>query len=53
MTRDLDTMKTIIDQKERDIEAEELQPMDPEGKRLAEHKRFTFDVLTVPTDPLR
>ena len=53
MTRDLDIMRTIIDQKEQDIEAEELQPMDPEGKKMGEHKRFTFDVLTVPTDPLR
>ena len=53
MTRDLDTMKTIIDQKEKDIEASELQPMNSEGKTLAEHKRFTFDVVTVPTDPLR
>lgn len=53
MTRDLDTMKTIIDQKERDIEAEELQPMDPEGKTMGEHKRFTFDVVDFPSDPLR
>lgn len=53
VSRDLDVMKTIIEQKERDIEAAELQPMDDEGKTLAEHKRFTFDVINVPTDPLR
>lgn len=53
MTRDLDTMTTIIEQKEKDIEASELQPMNPEGKYMAEHKRFTFDVINVPTDPLR
>ena len=53
MTRDLDIMTDIINQKEKDIEATELQPMDPEGKKMGEHKRFTFDVLTVPTDPLR
>lgn len=53
MTRDLDIMRTIIDQKEKDIEAEELQPMNPEGRYMAEHKRFTFDVVDVPTDPLR
>lgn len=53
MTRDLDTMKVIINQKEKDIEAAELQPMDPEGKKMGEHKRFTFDMVDVPTDPLR
>lgn len=53
MTRDLDIMRTIIDQKEKDIEASELQPMNPEGRYMAEHKRFTFDVVDVPTDPLR
>ena len=53
MTRDLDTMKVIINQKEKDIEASQLQPMDSEGKYMAEHKRFTFDVINVPTDPLR
>ncbi len=53
MERDIDVMRTIIDQKERDIEASSLHPMDDEGKRMGEHKRFTFDVVTVPTDPLR
>ena len=53
MTRDLDTMAQIVNQKEKDIEASELQPMNPEGKYMAEHKRFTFDVVDVPTDPLR
>lgn len=53
MNRDLDIMKTIIEQKEKDIEASQLQPMDSEGKYMAEHKRFTFDVINVPTDPLR
>lgn len=53
MERDIDIMRTIIDQKEKDIEAAELQPLDPEGKKLGEHKRFTFDMVDVPTDPLR
>ena len=53
MERDLDVMKTIQDQKEKDIEASTLQPLDPEGKHLAEHKRFTFDVVDFPSDPLR
>jgi hypothetical protein len=53
MSRDLDTMTQIVNQKEKDIEASELQPMNPEGRYMAEHKRFTFDVVDVPTDPLR
>ena len=53
MTRDLDTMAQIMEQKERDIEREGQPPLDPEGKRLAEEKRFTFDVIDTPSDPLR
>lgn len=53
MSRDLDTMTQIVNQKEKDIEASKLQPMNPEGRYMAEHKRFTFDVVDVPTDPLR
>ena len=53
MSRDLDTMTQIVNQKEKDIEASELQPMNPEGRYMVEHKRFTFDVVDVPTDPLR
>lgn len=53
MERDLDTMTTIQEQKERDLQGQALQPLDPEGCTLAEHKRFTFDVVDVPTDPLR
>ena len=53
MTRDLDVMNAIQTEKEREIEAAELMPMDDEGKALAEHKRFTFDVINVPSDPLR
>lgn len=51
--RDLSIMEQIQNQKEKDIEAQELQPLNPEGKTMAEHKRFTFDVVDVPTDPLR
>lgn len=52
-TRDLETMQTIQRQKEADIAADQLQPLDAEGAALAEHKRFTFDVINVPNDPLR
>lgn len=53
MERNIETMDTIQRQKERDLENKELQPMDAEGRKMAEHKRFTFDVIDVPTDPLR
>ena len=53
MERDLETMTTIQEQKERDLKGQPLQPLDPEGRTLAEHKRFTFDIVDVPTDPLR
>lgn len=53
MERDLNIMDTIQTEKEREIEAEPLQPLDAEGKKLAEHKRFTFDVVDIPSDPLR
>ncbi len=53
MSRDLETMADIMAQKSRDIEREGQPEMDDETKRLAEHKRFTFDVIDIPTDPLR
>lgn len=52
MTRNLETMARIQDEKAKEIQATQL-PLDAEGKALAEHKRFTFDVITVPSDPLR
>ena len=51
--REIETMVKIQEQKEKDIAAHELQPLDPEGREMSEHKRFTFDVVDVPTDPLR
>lgn len=53
MERNIETMAEIQNEKEKDIAAEELQPLDAEGIALAEHKRFTFDVINVPSDPLR
>lgn len=46
-------MAEIQAQKEKDIAAAELMPLDGEGNKLAEGKRFTFDVVATPTDPLR
>lgn len=51
--RDITIMDTIQTQKERELADQELQPLDEEGIRMAEHKRFTFDVIDVPNDPLR
>lgn len=51
--RDLDIMATIQEQKQKDIEEAELQPLDAEGVRMGEHKRDTIDVKEIPVDPLR
>lgn len=51
--RELNTMATIMDQKDRDLERESMLPLDPETEKLAEHKRFTFDIIAIPSDPLR
>jgi len=53
MTRDLRIIDAIQKVKAKEIESKVLQPLDPEGKRLAEHKRFTFDIINTPVDPLR
>ena len=53
MERDLDIMDTIQQEKAREIQEQELQPLDAEGRKLAEYKRFTFDVIDIPSDPLR
>lgn len=49
----LKTMTQIMDQKDADIARTGQPQLDPETKKLAERKRFTFDVITVPVDPLR
>lgn len=53
MTRDLKVMGQIMDQKDREISAARLQPMDAEGIEMAKHKRFTIDMVGTPVDPLR
>lgn len=53
MIRDLKEMEAIQSQKAKDMAKEELHPLDPEGDALAEHKRFTFDIIDTPADPLR
>lgn len=46
-------MAKIMAEKDRELDREELLPLDPETALLAEGKRFTFDVVTTPSDPLR
>lgn len=53
MTRDIEVMRQINHEREKEIETEELIPLDAEGVKIAEHKRFTFDIIDTPTDPLR
>ena len=53
MSRDLDIMNIIQQQKELDIAHDGEPEMDAETALLAEGKRFTFDVVQIPTDPLR
>ena len=50
---DLNTMVQIQEQAKTDHAANEPLPLDEETKALAEGKRFTFDVIQTPTDPLR
>lgn len=53
--KDLETMDIIQRQKVQDIVAAGLPPLDPEGRKMAEYKRATFDLPTyaVKVDPLR
>ena len=53
MERNLDVMNAIQEEKAKEIEQQELHPLDDEGIALAEGKRFTFDVIDTPVDPLR
>ena len=53
MIRDLKIMESIQKEKAKEIAKKELQPLNPEGKAMAEHKRFTFDIVDTPSDPLR
>ena len=53
MTRELDVINKIMTEKEQEIKNKGQLPLDDEGKALAEHKRFTFDVVDTPSDPLR
>lgn len=49
----LETMTLIQEEKAREIGGVQQPALDAETKKLAEHKRFTFDVIETPSDPLR
>lgn len=53
MDKDLNVMDQIQQQKEKDIENSELIPLNEEGKKIAQGKRFTIDIIDAPSDPLR
>ena len=48
----LTEMARIQKEKAKEISREQLQPLDAEGKALAEHKRETLDVIATPVVPL-
>ena len=53
MKRDLNVMSAILSEKEKEVEREEQKALDAEGVAMAEHKRYTFDIIDTPVDPLR
>lgn len=53
MEERLKEMDEIMTEKERDTDAQEPHPLDPEGITMARRKRLTFDIVDTPVDPLR
>lgn len=53
MKPDIQTISVIQEEKQHDVNAAQLPPIDSEIRELAEGKRFTFDVINTPVDPLR
>lgn len=49
----LELMNEIMKQKDADIAANGTPGLNEETKALASQKRFTFDVIVTPADPLR
>ncbi|MBR2663632.1 MAG: hypothetical protein IKE25_07955 [Clostridia bacterium] len=51
----LEIMAIIQEEKEREIAAGDIPPLDAAGIKLAENKRFSFDlpINIAKTDPLR
>ena len=53
MDRDLNTMGTIMETKARELSGQDAPELTEEVRVLAEGKRFTFDIIDTPVDPLR
>lgn len=53
MSKDISTIDAIQREKQKEVESQETPPIDEEYRKLAEQKRFTFDVIDTPVDPLR
>lgn len=56
MTREIDMMAHIQAEKEKEIERElegDSLSLNAENNVLAAGKRFTFDIIDTPVDPLR
>ncbi|MBQ9065705.1 MAG: hypothetical protein IJ123_09690 [Blautia sp.] len=53
MTRDINIIDAIQNEKNKDLGRKDIPPLDPEGVKLAEHCRFTFDIIATPVDPKR
>ena len=53
--KSLDVMAAIMMEKSREMQDDDLLPLDDEGRALAGQKRKTFDLPTnaVKVDPLR
>lgn len=51
--KDLNVMEVIMSQKEKDIQKDGQMPLNEEGSKLASEKRITFDIIAIPSDPLR
>lgn len=50
---ELNVIAAIQEEKDNEIARQNQPPLDAETKKLAEGKRFTFDVISTPVDPLR
>lgn len=53
MNERLETMAVIQQEKEQELQTQEQQPLDAEGREMARHKKETIDTPYVVSDPLR
>ena len=53
MSRDLNVMRAILAEKDKEIAERGALPLNAEGARLATGNRITLDMITTPADPRR